>query len=149
MTNQKKLSRREAIKILGATAGASVLANIPDKWSKPELKGSNLPAHAQTSICNDLEIRFGTNSVGTLSYDTLPADDGGSANPAVANTTGVWYWGCDSLSDICFSIVSTSGGGSNGLVLISRDGTFLGAYGMANNTLNFCFTAATGNIYLV
>jgi len=45
----KKLSRREAIKIVGAAAGASLLANIPAKWSKPELTGASMPAHAQTS----------------------------------------------------------------------------------------------------
>jgi len=49
MKEQTKLSRREAIKILGAATGASLLANIPAKWSKPELTGSNLPAFAQTS----------------------------------------------------------------------------------------------------
>jgi len=49
MTNQKKLSRRDAIKLLGAAAGASVLANLPSKWSKPELADGVLPAHAQTS----------------------------------------------------------------------------------------------------
>jgi len=45
----KKLSRREAIKIVGTAAGASLLANIPAKWSRPELTGGNLPAHAQIS----------------------------------------------------------------------------------------------------
>jgi len=46
---EKKLSRREAIKLLGAAAGASVLADLPRKWSKPSLKGGVLSAHAQTS----------------------------------------------------------------------------------------------------
>lgn len=52
MTNQTphKLSRRDALKILGAVAGASVLANIPSKWTKPELAAGVLPAHAQTSV---------------------------------------------------------------------------------------------------
>jgi len=49
MTDQNKLSRREAIKILGAATGASLLANLPSKWSKPEITGSQLPAFAQTS----------------------------------------------------------------------------------------------------
>ncbi len=44
-----KLSRRDALKILGAAAGASVLANLPSKWTKPELATGVLPAHAQTS----------------------------------------------------------------------------------------------------
>ncbi len=45
----KKLSRRDAIKVIGAVAGASVLANLPSKWTKPELATGVLPAHAQTS----------------------------------------------------------------------------------------------------
>ena len=49
MTKQNKLSRREAIKILGTATGASLLANIPAKWSRPEVTGSPLPAFAQTS----------------------------------------------------------------------------------------------------
>jgi hypothetical protein len=47
---EKKLSRRDAIKLLGAAAGATLLANLPSKWSKPEVAGSVLPAHAQTSF---------------------------------------------------------------------------------------------------
>ena len=45
----KRLSRRDAIKLLGAAAGATVLANLPSKWNKPELASGVLPAHAQTS----------------------------------------------------------------------------------------------------
>lgn len=45
----KKLSRRDAIKLLGAAAGASVLANLPSKWNTPEIARGVLPAHAQTS----------------------------------------------------------------------------------------------------
>jgi hypothetical protein len=48
-TSSKKLSRRDAIKILGAAVGASVLANLPSKWSTPEIAKGVLPAHAQTS----------------------------------------------------------------------------------------------------
>jgi hypothetical protein len=55
----KELSRRDALKLLGAAAGASVLANLPSKWSTPELTAGVLPAHAQTSAlyslsCDDL-----------------------------------------------------------------------------------------------
>ena len=45
----KKISRRDAIKLLGAAAGATVLANLPSKWNTPELASGVLPAHAQTS----------------------------------------------------------------------------------------------------
>lgn len=45
----KKVTRRDAIKLLGAAAGAAMLANVPTKWSKPSLMSGVLPAHAQTS----------------------------------------------------------------------------------------------------
>ncbi len=45
----QKLSRRDAIKLLGAAAGATLLANLPSKWRTPELASGVLPAHAQTS----------------------------------------------------------------------------------------------------
>ncbi len=45
----KKVSRRNALKILAAAAGATTLANIPGQWIKPVLRAGVLPAHAQTS----------------------------------------------------------------------------------------------------
>ena len=49
MTNlaRKKLSRRDAIKILVAATGATVL--VPSKWSTPRTTSGVLPVHAQTS----------------------------------------------------------------------------------------------------
>jgi hypothetical protein len=46
----KQISRRDAMKLLGAAAGASALANLPGKWHTPELTAGVLPAHAQTSV---------------------------------------------------------------------------------------------------
>ena len=57
MTNHKKLSRRDTIKLLGAAAGAAALANLPSKWSKPELVSGVLPAHAQTS-CLGIAVEY-------------------------------------------------------------------------------------------
>ena len=51
LAEHKKLSRRDAIKLIGATAGASALTQIPSKWSKPSLVGGMIPIHAQTSGC--------------------------------------------------------------------------------------------------
>lgn len=48
-STEKKLSRRDAMKILAAATGAAALATIPDKWIKPGLEVGVLPAHAQTS----------------------------------------------------------------------------------------------------
>lgn len=45
----KKISRRNALKILAAAAGATTLANLPGQWMKPVLRAGVLPAHAQTS----------------------------------------------------------------------------------------------------
>ncbi|HSR19794.1 MAG TPA: twin-arginine translocation signal domain-containing protein [Anaerolineales bacterium] len=47
----QRLSRRDALKVLGAAAGATALANLPSKWTTPELTAGVLPAHAQSS-CN-------------------------------------------------------------------------------------------------
>lgn len=47
--NSKQISRRDALKILAAAAGASVLANLPSRWTTPKLVAGVLPAHAQTS----------------------------------------------------------------------------------------------------
>ncbi len=44
------LSRRDALKLLAAAAGAAAISNLPPAWSKPELQVGVLPAHAQTSI---------------------------------------------------------------------------------------------------
>jgi hypothetical protein len=51
----KKVTRRDAIKLLGAATGAAMLANVPTKWSKPSLMSGVLPAHAQTS-CISLHV---------------------------------------------------------------------------------------------
>jgi len=48
--SSKNLSRRDALKILAAAAGAVTLANLPSKWNTPELTAGVLPAHAQTSM---------------------------------------------------------------------------------------------------
>lgn len=54
--SSKKISRRDAIKLLGAAAGASVLANLPTKWKTPQIASGVLPAHAQTSSSLGLTI---------------------------------------------------------------------------------------------
>jgi len=45
----KKISRRDAMKVLGAAIGATALANLPSKWNTPELAQGVLPAHARQS----------------------------------------------------------------------------------------------------
>ena len=116
MTDQKKITRREAIKILGATAGASLLANIPTKWSTPELTGGALPAHAQTStsfsiLCAD-NVFLGDSS-GPLAFSTNPVTSNVSISPA---TDGVLLNFSVAISNATLNTassgqVSTSGGG--------------------------------------
>ena len=48
-TSTKKISRRDAMKILAVVAGASALASVPSKWTKPGLDIGVLPVHAATS----------------------------------------------------------------------------------------------------
>ena len=75
MTEQKKLTRREAIKLLGTATGAVTLANLPAKWTSPELSGGSIPAHAQTS-CITLTVYVETagsitaTGIGTISSIT-------------------------------------------------------------------------------
>jgi len=90
MTNQKKITRREAIKILGATAGASLLANIPAKWSTPQLTKGVLPAHAQTSLCFDLIIHV--DSSVALNWYSVTTPDVTDGTPYAALYEE--YWNC-------------------------------------------------------
>lgn len=46
---EKKLSRRDAMKVLGAAIGATALAALPSEWNKPAVAASELPEHAQQS----------------------------------------------------------------------------------------------------
>lgn len=118
MTEQpKKLSRRDAIKLIGAAAGASVLANLPSKWTKPEVTAGVLPAHAQTSPASVLP------TVATVSI-IVP----GSPNPPYAdvNFTGnvtnegstpvtdrgfVWNTSPNATLGVNYGSVSTGTGG--------------------------------------
>jgi hypothetical protein len=43
------LSRRDAIKIIGAAAGAVGISALPDAWEKPVVEAANLPAVSQAS----------------------------------------------------------------------------------------------------
>ncbi len=45
----KKISRRDAMKLLGAAIGGAALSTLPSKWNTPELAAGVLPAHARQS----------------------------------------------------------------------------------------------------
>jgi hypothetical protein len=46
---EKKISRRDAMKTLGAVVGAAALSSLPSKWNTPVVAASSLPAHAKQS----------------------------------------------------------------------------------------------------
>ena len=98
MTVTKKLSRRDAIKLLGAAAGATVLANLPSKWSKPELASGVLPAHAQTScVAVFLEILSATGippALGIVVAGPFPDAQTGVGD---VGSTATWYCQPDCL----------------------------------------------------
>ena len=76
MTEQpKKLSRRDAIKLIGAATGASLLASLPTKWTKPEVTAGVLPAHAQTSSSQPSQA-----SLPTVTTDNIVDEDGASVD---------------------------------------------------------------------
>jgi hypothetical protein len=53
---EKKISRRDAMKILGAAIGGAALSTLPPQWSKPALAASQLPAHARQSAVAGYQI---------------------------------------------------------------------------------------------
>jgi hypothetical protein len=90
----KKISRRDAIKLLGAVTGATVLANLPSKWNTPEIASGVLPAHAQTStslfslICVQDQFSAGFGPP-TSSVSISPAQSNVSMTWTVIASTGV------------------------------------------------------------
>jgi hypothetical protein len=91
----KELSRRDALKLLGAAAGASVLANLPSKWSTPELTAGVLPVHAQTSVCTDtaLVVHVTATGDGDLSGDSSPGPDSTILPAFTVGSSATWNCG--------------------------------------------------------
>jgi hypothetical protein len=133
MTEQKskKLSRRDAIKLLGAATGAAALANLPSKWSKPELATGVLPAHAQQSTMNAVCTQYSL----TAQFIAPTNGDFGSGGPSGGvvlnvnpdtgpNTTPVvgdlYTWNCTHTGCFfgTFNLNPASGGGNPVLTLL-------------------------------
>jgi len=141
----KRLSRREAIKILGTTTGASLLANIPAKWSKPELTGASLPAHAQTSNCpagsSAMSIFVegsGDIDIGTVFTESVP---GTVTNYPTGVTTTV-YSGC--ISE-CFYMFVTSGDDTNNVhTIVTLNGSVIYNENFINTIQYYVVNGVTG-----
>lgn len=104
MPEEKKnhLTRRDALKVLGAAAGATALANLPNKWNSPELLSGVLPAHAQTSAtCTDWAVyievlsgEFVYSLIGGPAPDLVTGDGGPGSTVAWACQEGclfLWF----------------------------------------------------------
>lgn len=51
---KKKISRRDAMKLLAAAVGAATVANLPSEWNQPALAASELPEHARQSVITSI-----------------------------------------------------------------------------------------------
>lgn len=110
MTNQKKISRREAIKLLGVATGASLLANLPAKWSRPEVTGSVLPAHAQTS-CYAASFTIAPNEPFTINL-TIYLNGSPAGNYLVPDEGLTLDFPCGSVGclEVFINTISAAGG---------------------------------------
>lgn len=98
MAEQKKLSRRDAMKALGAALGATALATLPPEWSKPALAASQLPEHARQSVCYAVYIEVlaadGTLAFAPLSFPAPLPDVFSTAQPTPITTGDYLGWYC-------------------------------------------------------
>ena len=144
MTKQKNLTRREAIKILGTAAGAVTLANLPAKWSRPELSGGFIPAHAQTSLCpagsSAMSIFVegsGDIDIGTIFTESVP---GTVTNYPTGVTTTV-YSGC--ISE-CFYMFVTSRDDTNVHTIVTLNGSVIYNEDFYNTIRYYVVNGVTG-----
>jgi hypothetical protein len=68
---EKKISRRDAMKMLGVAVGAATLSTLPSKWNTPELAAGVLPAHARQSAVFTQIIRTATVNGAIAGDDTF------------------------------------------------------------------------------
>jgi hypothetical protein len=130
---KNEVSRRDALKVLAAAAGAATLSTLPSQWEKPVIEVGVLPVHAQGSPAtvvtisnlaitftglNDCTILGLTGSSNDLSFDY---DD-----PSGRVTSGsVVRFGTDfdtnlpSNIDINDPIVDVSGNTSSGTITLT------------------------------
>ncbi|MCL4528127.1 MAG: Hint domain-containing protein [Chloroflexi bacterium] len=134
MTQQpKKLSRRDALKIIGAAAGATVLANLPSKWSKPELAAGVLPAHAQTSGPT-LPTVVTSSIVGEFSCQASFTGDVTADGGSPVTDKGFVFSNTNSNPTLADSSISYGSGG-------------LGSYSMNNVSMPYCGVTVYGRAY--
>ena len=118
---QTKITRRDAIKTLGALAGASVLANLPSKWSTPEVAAGELPAHAQISPASPVyayDCWLSFNSNGSPRYP-------GTIPEPIRNATVYFCLQVTPVLDQQWALQVTLPGGAYGTFCVSSTSGFV------------------------
>ncbi len=113
---QRPISRRDAIKVLSAAAGAAVIANLPADWETPIVEMGVLPAYAQTS-----PEQF----TATFNASTRNPSAGG-AFAADVYTWGTWAGGM--LKSIYIFPVGGFGNWSNGSLKLTNSVPVQGSF---------------------
>ncbi len=93
---EKKISRRDTIKVLGAAIGGAALSTIPAKWSKPVLAASQLPEHARQSVlatCTTYALVLEILSLSTGDFNS-PTMNVQPDNSISGNTSRQVVWNC-------------------------------------------------------
>ena len=90
-------SRRKLLKSLAAGSGAVVTAkSLPESWSRPVVDGVMLPAHAQTTVCQNAwsgQVTFDTATrwevyEGVCSVDVVASGAGGGSGGQESSSGG-------------------------------------------------------------
>lgn len=138
------VSRRDALKVLAATAGAVTLSILPDQWEKPVIEVGALPVHAQGSPTgqvtisnlaitftglNDCTILGLTGSSNDLSFD-YEDSSGRIVSGAVVRFGTDFDTNLPSNIDIDNPIVDVSGDASSGTITLTP---LCAAFGSSNS----------------
>ena len=143
MSEEKKnnLSRRDALKVLGAAVGATLLANLPQKWSAPELVSGVLPAHAQTS-CNGYAV-FVEILEGDFTYSVVvgPDPDLVTGDGGPDSTLG---WNCQPGCLVFYLDLFGELASTGRARITTMAGTFIEEYDGQNNIRDISVILETG-----
>jgi hypothetical protein len=108
-------NRRNLLKAI--TAGGAAAAMVPAEWSKPLVKATVLPAHAQATVTGDCSVRiayvFGGDSFYMSVTATAANDCGDTASLAIIDENGETIFTCLKEGDGNPVISWSCSGGTN------------------------------------
>jgi len=131
-SSQKKISRRDAIKLLAAAVGAATVANLPSEWSKPAMAASELPEHAQQSVGNGI-VTAGPDVALECNQQGIPFTSTATITPA---RSGVFLHYAITADPGVTLISATSGTLATGA---SGDVSLIVGYGSGSVTVTWSF----------